>query len=138
MKEIRTILTQNEAVTSLLKTGEKSISYLMETQTALVPYITIDANLEDPHNTFSENILEEYTITINIVAEYLYSTTYENGAIDIAKEVRIALTAAKGIFDTEEIKKINFLNQSQQFFPNAAKDKILIEQEYQLFIRKST
>lgn len=137
MKAIRDILIGTSAVTSLLRNGAAGVKYLMETQGEKNPFITIDSDLADPNSSMSGDNLDEITVTVTSWSDYLYTTANGNiGAYEIAEAVRIALTSASGSHAGFTVRKINILTQSTQTYKNASRDRVAVEQDYQLYINR--
>ncbi|MEM7298211.1 MAG: hypothetical protein AAF391_08100, partial [Bacteroidota bacterium] len=58
------------------------------------------------------------------------------GAWDKGQEVRNLLIVTKGTFGSLNVAKFNCRSDVSQPFPQAGKDKVIVEQEYQMFIRR--
>lgn len=135
MKSIRTILAADSNVTGVLYDGADDIHLFQAPQKTRAPFIVIgDHDLIDPNSTFSGQNLDEYDLTVYVWGQYAYNSGTNTGAIDLAELVRTALHGVSGTYNGQVIKKINFLNQSTDVFPNESTDKYLVEQEYQIAI----
>lgn len=136
MQSIHTILRASTAVTDLLADGADGVMHLMESQGGANPYICIDSD-GDPLGTFEDTVTEEeINLTITIISDWQYTTGANVGAWSIGQQVKTLLEATTGTYSSEEIKKINYQGYSMQYFANAGKDKVLLEQEYQVFVKR--
>jgi hypothetical protein len=136
MQSIHTILRASTAVTDLLADGADSVMHLMETQGGRNPYICIDSDGE-PLGTFEDTVTEEeINLTITIISDWQYTNGANVGAWNIGQQVKALLEVSTGTYGLEEIKKINYQGYNIQQFNNAARDKVLLEQEYQVFVKR--
>lgn len=136
MQAIHTILTQATAVTSLLASGTDSVMHLMETHGAPNPYICIDSE-GDAIGSFEATVTEEeVNLTITIIADWQYTKGSNVGAWQVGQAVKAALEAASGTYGSEQIKRISYQGYNFQNYPNASRDKVLLEQEYQVFVKR--
>lgn len=133
MRAIQTILKADATVTDVT-----SQIYVMQApQKTQPPFVVAgDSDLLDPHDTFSGQLLDEYTLTVYVWGKRMYTGDGITGANNLAGLVRTALHGVNGEYNGENVK-VNFLSQSTDIFPNESTDKYLVEQEYQIFINRA-
>ena len=127
---VKAILDATAGVTSLLADGAGSIRHLQERQGQSVPYIVIESDVVDPHNTMSGQSLDEIAVSVYVVSDGQYESS---GAETIAELVRTALHGTSGTYASEVIKSISHERSSTQLF----KSRVVVEQEYKLFKYRS-
>lgn len=133
---IHAILRASSTVTTGLFEGADSIMHLMEAQSKGNPYICIDSD-GDGIGTFNDSIpTEVINVSIKIFSDWQYTNGVNIGAWNKGQDVKTVLESTKGTFAGENVAKINYEGYNVQIFPNAGRDKVVLEQEYQMFINR--
>lgn len=135
-KAIANILKAATSVTNNLSGGANSIMHLMEIQGASPPYIVIKSSIINPNTTQTGQKIDEWSVSLFVVAEYLYDQTGGIvGADTIANNARTELHDTT--YSSDNVAGVSFDDQLEPdiFNENNVK-RIQIEQTYTLWTHR--
>ena len=132
-------LAGQTSVTNDLDKAGLSIKYARESQGEAKPYIVVNSSLEENNDTYSGQNLDEHSVDVVIVSDFIQTKGARIGALNIAANVRTALHDIQGTLGGYLVAKIIFQNEEEPL-PIHVQDKPEweIHQTYRVIIRRTT
>lgn len=136
MNIAESILRAATSVTSLLADGADSVRTLRERQSEKVPYIVVNQDLIDPNDSQSGQSIDQWNVVVTIVGDRLYTDGANIGVYNIGQLVRTALHDSNGTIAGFEVANVVFDSQSNQLFQSTNEKRVVIDQEYTMYVRR--